>query len=75
MHAPCSRAWPAAPPFLYSRASGSVVLWCVSFERFSLWKRRSALRPGPSLSLSPPSFLRKLLIEAHASISGASTEK
>ncbi len=45
------------------------MLWGVSFERFSLWKLRSALRPPPSLSLSLPSFLRKLLIEAHASIS------
>jgi hypothetical protein len=40
-----------------------------------LWKLRSALRPGPSLSLSLPSFLRKLLIDAHASISVPSTEK
>ena len=47
----------------------------VSLVRFSLWKLRSALRPEPSWSLSLPSFLRKLLIEAQASVSVPSTEK
>ena len=47
----------------------------VSLERFSLWKFRSALRPVPVPSLSPPSLRRKLLIDAHASNSVPSTEK
>jgi len=52
-----------------------VVRRCVRLERFSLWKPRSALRPGPSGSLSSPSILRKLFVEAQASISVPSTEK
>lgn len=47
----------------------------VALERASLWKPRSALRPGPSGSLSLPSSLRKLFSEAQASSSVPSTEK
>jgi hypothetical protein len=51
-----------------------VVETCVSFERFSLWKLRSPLRPGAGGS-PEPSFGRKLFIDAQASISVPSTEK
>src|SRR5436190_23075459 len=46
----------------------------VALLRFSLWKGRSPLRPGPGGS-SEPSLARKLLIEAQASTSVPSTEK
>jgi hypothetical protein len=61
--------------FQYRGASGSVVLACVLLERFSPWKLRSAFRPGPSSSRSRPSYRRKLLSEAQASISVPATEK
>jgi hypothetical protein len=57
-----------------SRASGSVVEAWVSFERLSLWKLRSPLRPGAGGS-SLPSLRRKLFIPAHAWINVPSTEK
>jgi hypothetical protein len=60
--------------FRASRASGSVVEACVSFERFSLRKLRSPLRPGVGGS-SWPSLRRKLFMLAHAWISVPSTGK
>ena len=44
-------------------------------ERFSPRKSASALRPPPLMGGSPPSFGRKLFMEAQASISVPSTEK
>ena len=63
-------------PLRYSRASGSVVLRCVSFERFWPLKSTGALRPPPSRrAVRQASFGLKLFIDAHASISVPSTEK
>src|SRR6185503_19033777 len=67
-------------PLRNKRASGSVVEECVSLQRFSPWKLRSALRPPlPPRPCreggSPPSFGTKLFMLAQASISVPSTEK
>ena len=60
-------------PLRMSRASGSVVDAWVSLLRFSPWKSRSPLRPGPG-GVPPPSFGRKLFMLAQATIRVPSTE-
>ena len=57
-----------------SRESGSVVLLCVAFERFSPLKSTIPVPSPPSFGGSP-SLRLKLLNEAQASISVPSTVK
>ena len=74
---PMKQSFASLPfPFLYSRASGSVVLWWVAFERFSPWKSTDGL-PGSSSVVvgGSPSFGLKLFRLAAASISVPSTVK
>jgi hypothetical protein len=66
-----------------SRASGSVVLWCVSLLRFSPLKSTISLRPPPAAPApgssssggGGASFGRKLFSDALASSSVPSTVK
>src|SRR3954464_13881709 len=64
-------------PFLYRRASGSVVDWWVSLQRFSPWKSTVGLNgsSGGRRSLDFSFLDRKLFIDAHASMSVPSTVK
>ena len=72
---PCSKARSRGRrPCGRAARRGSVALAWVSFERFSPRKSRSPLRP-PSGGAPPPSFGRKLFIDAQALSSVPSTVK